>query len=545
MRPVHENSAANCQQAPSIKTKQDMYLEDSSLPGILQLPDELGVPALAEGLQSVFQMSAFPPVDGTRIFYDTFEWTLWFNNMILYHDGFNLVCSAMNHGWTGATLATEPSTTGPGPFPSSWPAGPLRKQLENVVGLRALMPIAEIHSSTRTVELLNAEQKVVCRFDLISLFESADQRTPGLRLCQIRPLRGYGQEAAVAVAQLEVLGFTQIQRGPLEQFLVNSGRSPAPYTLRPVFGLRPEEPCREAVRNIVRRMLALARQQEQGIVDDIDTEFLHDYRICLRKIRSIFSLMKGVYPEVDTARLKIQWSNLARATNQLRDLDVYLLDREKYIALLPDSQRAGLNAFFAGVQHERLLAQQHLRKFLQSKSYRETIAAFEAFFTEPDKLPASEFSAHPVKNLASRRIYHRYRRIRKAGRAITSATPDDAIHQLRIECKKLRYMLEFFGELYDHDELDSVLKDLKQVQNSLGLYNDYAVQQASLLTYCEAHRETLSVEQALSVGGLVAVLNLRQCEERARAESALHVFSKGPVHQEFRRAFQPSAADAA
>jgi CHAD domain-containing protein len=522
-----------------------MYLEDSSLPGILQLPDGLGIPALGEGLQSVFQLSAFPPVDGTRIFYDTFEWTLWFNNMILYHDGFNLVCSAMNQGWTGATLATEPSTTGPGPFPSSWPAGPLRKLLENLVGLRALMPIAEIHSSTRTVELLNADQKVVCRFDLISLFESADQRTPALRLCQIRPLRGYEQEAAVAVAQLQVLGFTQIQSGPLEQFLVNSGRAPAPYTLRPVFGLRPEEPCREAVRDIVCRMLVLARQQEQGIVDDIDTEFLHDYRICLRKIRSIFSLMKGVYPEADTARLKNQWGNLARITNQLRDLDVYLLDREKYIALLPDSQRAGLNAFFAGVQHERFLAQQRLSKFLQSKSYRETIAAFEVFFTERDKLPASEFSAHPVKNLASRRIYHRYRRIRKAGRAITSATADDVIHQLRIECKKLRYMLEFFGELYPHDELDAVLKNLKQAQNSLGLYNDLAMQQGSLLTYCEAHRETLSIEQALSVGGLIAVLNLQQREERARAKSALHAFSKGSVHREFRQTFQPAAADAA
>ena len=118
------------------------------------------------------------------------------------------------------------------------------------------------------------------------------------------------------------------------------------------------------------------------------------------------------------------------------------------------------------------------------------------------------------------------------------------IHQLRIECKKLRYMLEFFGELYDHDQLDAVVRDLKRVQHSLGLYNDYATQQGSLLTYCHAHREAMSFEQALSIGGLISVLNLRQREERAQAERAMAAFSKAPIHREFRRAFQAPAADA-
>lgn len=521
-----------------------MRPDDSSLPDILQLPDELGMPALGEGLQPFFQISALPLVHGKRVFYDTFEWSLWFNNMTLYHDGANIVCSTMHQGWIGTTLVTEPSATGPTPFPSSWPAGPLRKHLEHVVGLRALMPIATIDSSTRSVELLNADHKVVFRFDLISLFRSTDQHKPYLRFCQLRPLRGYGQEAAAAVAQLQTLGCTGIEIGPLEQSLINSGHSPAPHTLRPVFGLNPEEPCREAVRDIVRRMLAVARQQEQGIIDDIDTEFLHDYRVCIRKIRSIFSLMKGVYPQADTARLKSQWGNLARTTNQLRDLDVCLLDRDNYLALLPDSLRAGLNAFFEGVQQERSLAQQSLSEHLQSESYREDITAFEAFFTEPDRLPASEFSAHPIKDLASRRIYHRYRRIRKASLAITPATPDVAIHQLRIECKKLRYMLEFFGEIYDHDQLDAVVRNLKRAQDSLGLYNDYATQQGSLLTYCHAHREAMSIEQALSIGGLISVLNLKQREERARAGKAMAAFSKAPIHREFRRVFLPPAVDA-
>lgn len=521
-----------------------MPAHDSMLNDSLQLPPGLGLATLREGMEAFFHITATQPVSEKRTFYDTFQWTLWFNQQALYHDGSKTVLSILSKDWIDAPLAIEHSETGPGPFPSTWPDGPLRRRLARAVGLRALMPIAEIHSSTCTVDFMNADQKVVFRLDLISLFETSNQHTPYLRICHPHPLRGYHQEAAAALTQLKALGCTAIEKGPIEQNLISSGRAPAPYTLRPVYGLGPAEPCREAVRDIVRSMLSLARLQEQGIINEIDTEFLHDYRICIRKIRSAVGLMKGVYPESYTVWLKQQWGELARVTNQMRDLEVYLLDRENYVALLPSNLQAGLTAFFEGIRRERGQAQQDLRKHLQSKSYLKRIAALESFFTEPDVLPASEFSAQPIKVRASRRIYGRYRCIRKASRGITPDTPDDVIHQIRLDCKKLRYMLEFFGELYDHDELDVLMKKLKNAQECLGVFNDCVVQQDSLLAYCRTHQETMSAEQALSIGGLIAVLNLRQREERSKAERALKIFSKASVQRQFRHAFQLHANDA-
>ena len=35
------------------------------------------------------------------------------------------------------------------------------------------------------------------------------------------------------------------------------------------------------------------------------------------------------------------------------------------------------------------------------------------------------------------------------GGAITPASPPESLHELRKRCKELRYLLEFFGSLYD------------------------------------------------------------------------------------------------
>ncbi len=67
--------------------------------------------------------------------------------------------------------------------------------------------------------------------------------------------------------------------------------------------------------------------------------------------------------------------------------------------------------------------------------------------------------------------------------------PDEAVHQVRIQCKKLRYLVEFFSELLPAEETEHIEKQLRRLQNTLGLFNDYSVQQRSLLSYWERKRK--------------------------------------------------------
>ena len=50
----------------------------------------------------------------------------------------------------------------------------------------------------------------------------------------------------------------------------------------------------------------------------------------------------------------------------------------------------------------------------------------------------------PVIDLACKRIYKKYRGVVKAGNLILENAEDEMLHVLRIHCKKLRYLMEFF-----------------------------------------------------------------------------------------------------
>ena len=273
-------------------------------------------------------------------------------------------------------------------------------------------------------------------------------------------------------------------------------------------------------------MLAIARENEAGIVDDIDTEFLHDYRICVRKIRSVLSLIKGIYPEEKTEELKAAFAQFCEVTNRLRDLDVYLLARKEYTAMLPAAFRPALEEMFQDFAKERRRALRKVVAHLGSPAYRAAIEAAEVFFAGPSHLPETEVSQSPVGPLVARRIDRSYKRVVKIERSLGADTPDEAVHQVRIHCKKLRYLVEFFSELLPADETEYIEKQLRRLQNCLGLFNDYSVQQRALMNYWELKRKDTGdyEELAMSLGGLVALLNHDQQAERDRFHNTLDEF---------------------
>jgi len=115
----------------------------------------------------------------------------------------------------------------------------------------------------------------------------------------------------------------------------------------------------------------------------------------------------------------------------------------------------------------------------------------------------------PVKELASYFIYRQYRRIIKDGQRITTTSPDEDLHQLRIDGKKLRYLLEFFASLYPPDQIKTLIIQLKRLQDNLGKFNDLSVQQDYLRAYLESLDKSSRVEvlNAAAIGGLLARLH--------------------------------------
>jgi CHAD domain-containing protein len=276
------------------------------------------------------------------------------------------------------------------------------------------------------------------------------------------------------------------------------------------------------------------------VVKDIDTEFLHDFRVAVRRTRSGLTLTKGVFPAKTVDRFKTDFRTLGWKSNELRDLDIYLQRRERYTEMLPPALRSGLGLLFDMITLERKEALRVFTDELNSDSYRRLIESWEEFLNAPGEeggdIPAA---AGPVIVLAKTRIRKRYKKAVKLGKSIDESSSDRELHALRIECKKLRYYLEFFESLFPADEMKEVIGHLKRLQDNLGDYNDMHVQQERLKGYiskldpaAEEGREGIA-----AAGGLISELYLKQREIRSEFHEKFEEFSGGEMKSLFDNLF--------
>ena len=416
------------------------------------------------------------------------------------------------------------------------PNGPLKRALTRLSPLRRLLPTGAGNWQQARLTLTDDQDKTHCRLHLL-LFTAA----PGhaVAIATLRGLKGYDDSLTLLQQRLLELGCTLFNSEALYDALFPVQSAPQG---KAQVSVASDASAIQAANHIIASQLQAARAKESGIIADHDTEFLHDYRVQLRKIRSVLSLFKGVYDEALNSDLKAQFSAIMAPTGKLRDLDVYLLDKARYYDLLPKSLHAGLDILYGMFARNRDVEQGHLATYLQSKAYREQISHVSALFAAPERLTAGPSATLSVRQYACDLIWARYRKVCRIAAKIDASTPDEQVHQLRIECKKLRYLMEFFSTMFSEALFKNVLKPLKQLQDNLGLFNDYSVQQVNLSQAMQSLSATDSppdVEVAQSVGALIAVLHGRQLEERAKVTQNLIQFDSPQTREAYRLLFQP------
>ena len=295
-------------------------------------------------------------------------------------------------------------------------------------------------------------------------------------------LRGYGDElerlAAVVESAFEV---APAQQDRFEEALEALGIEPEPRSSGVCVELDPQMRTFDAVRRIARRLLATIEANRDGTRADLDTEFLHDLRVAVRRTRALLTQVKGVLEPRVFERFRIEFKWLGDVTGPTRDLDVLLACWPEYLASLPPEVAADLAAVSEELAERKRAAHAKLRRALASKRYRTLVGGWREFLEAP---PPEWFGGPraplPVQAVADERIAKAFRRLIKQGSAIDEQAPEERIHALRIDGKKLRYLLEFFRSLYPGDELDRLGKDLKGLQDVLGDFNDRAVHAALL-----------------------------------------------------------------
>ncbi|WP_114417859.1 CHAD domain-containing protein [Marinospirillum perlucidum] len=501
-----------------------------------------GFQALEKRLLKVFQqLTEEDRQVQEKLYLDAFDWNLWRKSLQLVFlapegdQGARLELQKLD----GELLETAPvAARKPPVFWWDLQASPLRKLLQKHLGVCSLKAWGKVQEDRCQLACRDEEGKILVRLLWVTqaAYPTHAEETPHhyQNYLTIQPLRGY--EAAARKVEKCLASFLQEPLKPdsPEQLLLLCKLDPAAELLPQPLPLDPQAATETALRQAASLLFAQVRRYEAGLVADLDTEYLHQYRVNLRRIRSIFSLMKAALPSEVWLELKERLAQLARTTNQLRDLDVFLLDQQAFMALLPEAFRPGLQELFDQILVERNQEQKLLARYLLSEDYEKNCRWLDAFFNQPALLE-TPLATTPVAQTASRKIWKRYRRICRTAGEITATTPDEEVHELRIECKKLRYLLDFFASLYPPEQVARHLKSLKRLQTILGNFNDLTQQQAFLLERLE--RQTSSDLDA-ALHGLITLLYQQQLQERAKVMAALEAFAAPQMQADFKASYK-------
>lgn len=304
--------------------------------------------------------------------------------------------------------------------------------------------------------------------------------------------------------------------------------------------LEPRQYTDSAIKQILEFLTGVMRVNEAGILQNIGSECLHDFRVALRRIRVLLSQVPDVIPPRTLTRLKEGFAQIGAETSQHRDLDVIIENFDKYRSLLPPSQRDDLNPAYRNIVSRRNLSQRKTCEFIQSAAYRRIMRKMQDYLGRPSPphLPAN--ARLPILEVANTRIWKAYKRVIRQGNAITAISPSSDLHILRKSCKKFRYLTESFANLYPADKIKLLIVALKRLQNILGEHQDLHVHRDIFveLRTC-MHADALPKAGLFAIDMVITALEQQQQESRCHFDEYFRDFSGREQHKLARKLFKP------
>lgn len=272
---------------------------------------------------------------------------------------------------------------------------------------------------------------------------------------------------------------------------------------------------REAVRfrdyasQVIEERLEKMLSHVEGVRLAQDIEAVHDMRVASRRLRAALSIFAAAFPAQEFSRFEREVKMVTRALGSARDLDVMIETLQTLDMLLPEHQRAGMEAFIAEKVAERATLQKDVQNaldHLEKCDLRARFAQMRAKATgacESGKTPeegeeladiaqdktasASEKGRkgaamaqtlmpgiHPDNSITENAaviIPWRIQELLEWEKYISDPARVYELHQMRIAAKRLRYTLEIFAPFYGR-EFSQAIDRIKGFQEQLGSIHD-------------------------------------------------------------------------
>ena len=203
---------------------------------------------------------------------------------------------------------------------------------------------------------------------------------------------------------------------------------------------------------------------------------VHQMRVATRRLRSALSIFRhaAACPEVEPLSAALR--DTAARLGAARDWDVFLAGTGAQVAaMFPDDRR--MKALLSAARRRRAEAYAGLRLHLEGAPFRRlsvSLACTAALRPWEGRDSAQDAILRAcTEGFAAAVLARRLRRVRRDGRGLRHL-PIPALHELRKDCKRLRYAAEFFQPLFPDKSARRFVRHLAELQDALGLLNDGA-----------------------------------------------------------------------
>lgn len=244
-------------------------------------------------------------------------------------------------------------------------------------------------------------------------------------------------------------------------------------------------------------------------VDWTDPEGVHSMRVASRRLRSA---LRDFMPYVRKRRLAPvlkRLKSLADALGEVRDHDVAILALEKIQKQAPKESSAALREFIEARNQLRDEARKELEAVLAGEQLAELQSTFAARVDEAVASSERKNKQPPAKpeltfaEMSRAIILARLKDFEKLSNALFKPLDAEALHDLRIAVKRLRYALELFQRCWGRS-MSTHAKRAARIQTALGDLHDCDVWLASVGKQIVRARKQNEHQR---VKGLVALLN--------------------------------------
>jgi len=204
-----------------------------------------------------------------------------------------------------------------------------------------------------------------------------------------------------------------------------------------------------------------------------DIEHVHQLRVATRRATAALQVFEDLLPDKTLRRTKVLLRTLRRAAGDARDWDVFAGIIEGSTSLAEPSTLPARDYLLGYANGHRTVAQLILQQVATERG--DQLAS--AITALPDSLKQDYVpkSLGPQAMLAMTGLFEQFEKALASG-----PTSETALHQLRIQAKRIRYAMEIFAGCFAPQFREVIYPAVEELQSTLGTIQDSSVLSARL-----------------------------------------------------------------